>query len=36
MYKSGKVLVSEKYNVYDYYHLDNLDEVLKGFETDEN
>lgn len=35
MYKSGKVLVSKKYNVYDYYHLDNLDDVIKGFEADE-
>ena len=35
MYDSGKVLVSKKHNVYDLYHLDNLDEVLKGFEVDE-
>ena len=32
MYKSGEILVSKRYNVYDLIHLDNLDDVLKGFQ----
>ena len=35
MYESGEVLVSKKYNVYDLIHLDNLNDVLKGFHAGE-